>query len=108
MKTSLVLCCCVLCFVRARCLNNAREQNRTENSASRRILSKGMNRTRKAASNAVFYSQIRDRQIFASPHAPQSSSLIARIRRAWNKMRKLGDDFKVTRTCKLGIDGNNL
>ena len=107
-KTSLLLCCRVLCFVRARCLNRAREPNRTEKLASRRILSKGLNRSRKAASNAVFYSQTRDRRIFASPHAPQSSSFNARIRLAWNKMPKMGDDFKVTRTCKLGIEGKNL
>ena len=44
-KTSLLLRCRVLCFVRARCLNSVREQNRTEKLASRRILSKGMNRT---------------------------------------------------------------
>ena len=44
-KTSLLLRCRVLCFVRARCLNSVREQNKTEKLASRRILSKGMNRT---------------------------------------------------------------
>ena len=107
-KTSLLLCCGVLRFVRARCFRQRARANRTGKSASRRIMSKGMNRTRKAASNAVFYSQIRDRRIFVSLHAPQSSSFNARIRRARNKMRKLGDDFKVTRTCKLGIDGKNL
>ena len=33
-----------------------------------------MNRTRKAASNAVIHNQICDRRIFVSPHALQSSS----------------------------------